>query len=65
MFDQQDVRDLIRMVETGTLLLGERGGVRNEGIQSFKLEDWEAAFEHAEQNMGLGIGAYFKIADDE
>lgn len=53
MYEREDIRSLIRMVEVGVLKLGERGGVKVVG--KFGLEDWEQAFDMAAENAGMGL----------
>lgn len=57
MFERQDVRDMIRMVEVGNLKLvsGEDGSK----LKGFTLEEWKEAFEWGFEHTGLGEGAYF------
>lgn len=57
MYERQDVRDLIRMVESGTIVLGHRSRVRD--TKDFKLDDWQNAFKYA-KGTASGVGAYFK-----
>ncbi|KAL6877102.1 GroES-like protein [Trichoderma novae-zelandiae] len=52
MYERKDVRQLIRMVETGILGLGGRIGARCEG--RFGLEEWDEAFEAARGSAGPG-----------
>ncbi|KAH0489197.1 hypothetical protein TgHK011_009638 [Trichoderma gracile] len=52
MYERKDVRQLVRMVETGVLGLGERIGARCEG--RFGLEEWDEAFRAAKENAGPG-----------
>ncbi|OTB09359.1 hypothetical protein M426DRAFT_256491 [Hypoxylon sp. CI-4A] len=47
----------IKMIETGTLKLGEKAGFTTKGI--FKLEEWEAALECAATEAGAGKAVYF------
>lgn len=66
MFERQDVRDLIRMVEVGNLKLGVgKGGEDGQGeeMRGFVLEEWEGAFEWAERHTGMGEGAFFRIGE--
>lgn len=60
MFERQDVRDMIRMVEVGNLKVG-LGGEEGKGLKGFELEEWKEAFEWAVENTGMGEGAYFKF----
>ncbi|TFB02891.1 hypothetical protein CCMA1212_005013 [Trichoderma ghanense] len=52
MYERQDVRQLVRMVEAGVLGLGGRIGARCEGV--FGLEGWDEAFDAARGNAGPG-----------
>ncbi|KAJ6558028.1 alcohol dehydrogenase [Mycena capillaripes] len=52
MYTKEDLRVLITLVETGYLKLGEAGGIKTVG--KFPLEQFEAAFETAAKNNGLG-----------
>ena len=52
MFEREDIRGMIKMVENGVLKLGESAGVRIVG--KFGLEDWDEAFTAAEKNAGMG-----------
>ncbi|KAK5945072.1 hypothetical protein PMZ80_002275 [Knufia obscura] len=62
MFEREDVRNLIKMVEGGFMVLGEKGGL-GKAPRAFALEDWKEAFDYAKENAGLGGGAYFKIGE--
>ncbi|KAJ6557980.1 hypothetical protein B0H19DRAFT_1149358 [Mycena capillaripes] len=53
MYTKEDLRVLITLVETGYLKLGEAGGIKTVG--KFPLEQFEAAFETAAKNNGLGL----------
>lgn len=48
MYEREDVKSLIRMVETGRLAIGERNGVKIEG--DFAFAEWEKAFDVASEN---------------
>jgi D-arabinose 1-dehydrogenase-like Zn-dependent alcohol dehydrogenase len=50
MCERADVKSLIRLVEAGTLKVGERGGVKI--VREFGFEDWEEAFEVASREAG-------------
>lgn len=50
MYEKQDLRVMIKMVETGYLKLGEAGGIKTVGI--FPLEQFDAAFEAAAKMSG-------------
>lgn len=59
MFEPKDVRDLIRMVEFGTLKMNvsaEKGEMKG-----FALGEWKEAFDWAAEHTGIGQGAYFKF----
>ncbi len=57
MFEREDVKGMIKMVENGVLKLGEGAGMRIVG--KFELEDWDEAFTAAEKNAGIGETAVF------
>lgn len=46
MYSREQVLALIKMVETGVLKLGRQGGMKD--IRVFGMEEWESAFEAAE-----------------
>lgn len=52
MFEREDIKSMIKMVENNVLKLGESGGMRIVG--KFGLEDWDKAFTAAEKNAGMG-----------
>ena len=52
MYERDDIKSMIKMVEAGVLKLGESGGLRVIG--KFGLEEWDAAFTAAENNAGMG-----------
>lgn len=52
MFEREDIKGMIKMVENGVLKLGESSGSRIVG--KFGLEDWDKAFTAAEKNAGMG-----------
>ncbi len=52
MFEREDLKSMIKMVEIGVLKLGESAGLRTVG--KFKLEEWDTAFTAAEKNAGIG-----------
>lgn len=58
MYEREDVRLLIKMVEAGVLGLGDRIGARLEG--KFGLDEWDEAFTAARENAG--VGQYVVIA---
>ncbi|KAF8208757.1 hypothetical protein K438DRAFT_1904372 [Mycena galopus ATCC 62051] len=53
MYTEEDVRTLITLAETGYLKLGEAGGI--ETVGAFPLEQFQAAFDTAAKNNGLGL----------
>lgn len=48
MYERQDVRDMIKMIEIGVLRLG------GKVVEKFGLEDWEKAFDRAAELGGVG-----------
>ncbi|KAH8128032.1 hypothetical protein FP744_10001041 [Trichoderma asperellum] len=52
MYERQDIRMLIKMVESGVMGLGQKIGARVEG--RFGLEEWDQAFTAAKENAGPG-----------
>ena len=52
MFEREDYKGMIKVVEIGVLKLGERAGLRIVG--KFMLEEWDKAFTAAEKNAGIG-----------
>ena len=52
MYENEDVRGIIKLAESGALQLNEKGGVKVAG--EYKLEDVESSFEAAEANAGPG-----------
>jgi threonine dehydrogenase-like Zn-dependent dehydrogenase len=50
MYSAQNVRDLVKMIETGLLRLGEGSGTKIVG--RYRLEEWEKAFDEAKKNLG-------------
>ncbi|KAH8599015.1 hypothetical protein B0O99DRAFT_650228 [Bisporella sp. PMI_857] len=52
MYEREDVRGIIKLVEAGILKLGKSGG--HQVVGEFKLEEWQKAFEAAEQNTDAG-----------
>lgn len=52
MFEREDIKGMIKMVENGVMKLGESAGVRIVG--KFGLEEWDKAFTAAEKNAGVG-----------
>lgn len=64
MYEREDVRTLIRAVEIGSVPLGKEGGMRgSHSMKAFGLEEWQQAFDWAEENAGVSGGAYFKVGD--
>ena len=55
MYEREDIKSMLKMVENGVLKLGESAGLRVVG--KFGLEDWDEAFTAAEKNAGLGQAA--------
>jgi hypothetical protein len=53
MYKPEAVVALVKLVETGVLKLGERGGARVVG--KFGLDEWDAAFTTAAKNGGVGL----------
>ncbi|KAE8454569.1 hypothetical protein EG329_000192 [Mollisiaceae sp. DMI_Dod_QoI] len=51
MYERQDVKDLIKMVEIGVLGLG------GQRVERFALEDWEKGFDAAAEFAGMGGAA--------
>jgi D-arabinose 1-dehydrogenase-like Zn-dependent alcohol dehydrogenase len=52
MYEAEDVKRLIRLVETGRLPLGDRGGL--ETVGTYGLMQWEAAIDAAQKETGWG-----------
>ncbi|KAH7243926.1 hypothetical protein MRS44_017020 [Fusarium solani] len=57
MYTRQQAEELIKLVETGALPIGKRGGIETTG--KFALAEWRHAFEHANDEMGPKKVAYF------
>jgi threonine dehydrogenase-like Zn-dependent dehydrogenase len=53
MYDRKDVERMIGMLEIGNFRLGPEIGLKLMG--KYGLEDWDAAFTSAEQNVGMGM----------
>lgn len=53
MYTRDDVKEMIKMVETGVLKLGESAGLRVVG--KFALDDWDEAFTVAADQAGPGL----------
>ncbi|PQE25057.1 alcohol dehydrogenase protein [Rutstroemia sp. NJR-2017a BVV2] len=52
MYEREDVRGLIKLVESGALKLGKTAG--HELVGEFSLDEWEKAIETAASNAGPG-----------
>ena len=52
MYERSDMRDLVKMLEVGTLKIGPEVGQKVCG--SFPLEDWKKAFDVAAENAAFG-----------
>ena len=52
MYERDDVRDIIKLAETGILKLGKSAGV--DIVGEFPLEEWEKALDIAAKNPGAG-----------
>ena len=52
MFEREDIKTMIKMVENGVMKLDKSAGVRIVG--KFGLEDWDKAFTAAAKNAGMG-----------
>ncbi|KAI1348738.1 GroES-like protein [Xylaria sp. FL0043] len=57
MYTRQQADELIKLVESGLLPIGKRGGYEITG--KFTLEQWEEAFENAYNQIGPKKAAYF------
>ncbi|KAI0799072.1 GroES-like protein [Xylaria sp. FL0064] len=57
MYTRQQADELIKLVESGMLPIGKRGGYEITG--KFTLEQWEEAFENAYNQIGPKKAAYF------
>lgn len=62
MYERDDVRRFLQLVEVGTVGLGERGGIAGDS-KAFKLEEWKEAFDYAMENVRSGVPAYFAIGE--
>jgi len=51
MYTHQDVKNLLKMIETGLLKLG------GQKVEKFALEDWERGFDVASEISGAGGAA--------
>ncbi len=52
MYEREDVKKLIRLMEGGRLLLGENGGI--DTIATYGLKEWDNALISAEKEVGWG-----------
>ena len=52
MFEREDIKSMIKMVENGVMKLGGSAGLRIVG--KFGLDEWDKAFTAAKKNAGLG-----------
>lgn len=52
MYTPEQLRQLVRMVETGVLQLGEKRGFKCAGV--FQLEEWQQAFDTAAREAKIG-----------
>ncbi|KAI1765016.1 hypothetical protein GGR53DRAFT_519954 [Hypoxylon sp. FL1150] len=57
MYTRGQTLDFIKLIETGTNKLGPEAGLNTNGV--FKIEEWEAAFELAAKQAGVGKTVYF------
>jgi threonine dehydrogenase-like Zn-dependent dehydrogenase len=57
MYTRAEIRNLVKMVETGTLKIGKAAGHQVNG--KFKLEEHEAAFETAAKHASWGTCVVF------
>ncbi|KAF2003942.1 NAD(P)-binding protein [Amniculicola lignicola CBS 123094] len=62
MYSRQNVHDVIKRVETDILKIGAQGGVKNEG--EFGLDEWEKAFDKAEEMTGWNSCVVMKPVDE-
>ncbi|KUI58101.1 L-threonine 3-dehydrogenase [Cytospora mali] len=53
MYEREDVKDLIKILESGLLKIGPAGGMKVMGM--FSLDEFKAAFDTAAANNGLGL----------
>ncbi|KAI8631193.1 alcohol dehydrogenase GroES domain-containing protein [Xylariaceae sp. FL1651] len=56
MYTSEQARDLIRLIETGTLKLGEKAGLKTKGV--FKMEDGVEAMKVASNVGGAGRSVF-------
>lgn len=52
MYERSDIPDLFKLIEHGMLKLGEASGI--EQPRTFRLEEWEEAFDVAAEESGFG-----------
>lgn len=52
MYEREDIRGIIKLVETGVLKLGQRTG--HVVLKEYQLENWETAFKHRFESQGAG-----------
>jgi hypothetical protein len=57
MYSRDDIKSLIKMIETGILKLDESNGVSVVG--TFGLEEWKKAFQVAKSNAQMGQTVLF------
>lgn len=57
MYSRDDIKHLLKMVETGLLRLDEKSGISVVG--TFGLEEWEKAFEVVKDNAKMGQNVVF------
>ena len=57
MYDRDDIKTMIKMIQVGVLPIGEKAGFQVTG--KFGLEDWDAAFTSAAENATVGKFAVF------
>lgn len=64
MYERKDVKEFIKLVEVGTVVIGEKGGVGGDvPSKPFKLDQWKEAFDYAYENIGGGVPAYIAIGE--
>lgn len=62
MYERQDIRDMIKLLENGGLRLGNDTAINSAKSRAFQLEDWAEAFDHAANSpLTMGVGAYFEV----
>ncbi|KAH8157946.1 hypothetical protein CIB48_g10307 [Xylaria polymorpha] len=57
MYTREEIRNLVKMAEVGTLKLGKTAG--HQVVAKFKLDDYEAAFETAAKHTAWGTAVMF------